>query len=47
VLPMKEGSVRDLRNGEVTTAVPGESGEVKIQTCINAPAGECHLVHGG
>ena len=45
VLPMREGSVRDLRNGEVTTAVPGESGTVKIQTCINAPAGECHLEH--
>jgi len=47
VLPMREGSVRDLRNGEVTTAVPGESGTVKIQTCINAPAGECHLDHSG
>ena len=45
VLPMKEGSVRDLRNGEVTTAIPGESGAVKIQTCINAPAGACHLDH--
>jgi ferredoxin-NADP reductase len=45
VLPMKEGSVRDLRNGEVTSAVPGEGGAVKIQTCINAPAGECHLDH--
>ena len=47
VLPMAEGSVRDLRNGEVTTAVPGESGAVKIQTCINAAAGECRLDHGG
>ena len=45
VLPMKEGSVRDLRNGDVTTAVPGESGAVKIQTCINAPAGACELDH--
>ncbi len=45
VLPMTEGSVRDLRNGEITTAVPGESGAVKIQTCINAPAGACHLDH--
>ncbi len=45
VLPMKEGSVRDLRNGDVTTAVPGESGTVKIQTCINAPAGACELHH--
>ena len=45
VLPMKEGSVRDLRNGDVTTAVPGESGAVKIQTCINAPAGACEIDH--
>ena len=45
VLPMKEGSVRDLRNGDVTTAIPGESGTVKIQTCINAPAGACDLDH--
>ena len=45
VLPRKEGSVRDLRNGDVTTAVPGESGTVKIQTCINAPAGACNLDH--
>ncbi|MDZ5619851.1 ferredoxin reductase [Nocardioides sp. HM23] len=47
VLPMKEGAVRDLRNGEITVAVPGETdpGGVKIQTCINAPAGACHLDH--
>ena len=30
VLPMTEGSVRDLRNGEITTAVPGESGAIKV-----------------
>lgn len=42
VLPMREGAVRDLRNGEVTTA----SGDpVMIQTCISAAAGDCHLVH--
>ena len=47
VLPMKEGAVRDLRNGEVTIAVPGETapGGVKIQTCISAAAGDCHLDH--
>lgn len=45
VLPLREGSVRDLRNGDITTAVPGESGDVKIQTCISAAAGDCHLVH--
>ena len=43
VVPMTEGAVRDLRNGAVTTAVPGEGGPVKIQTCINAAAGPCHL----
>jgi stearoyl-CoA 9-desaturase NADPH oxidoreductase len=45
VLPLKEGSVRDLRTGALTTAVPGESGAIKIQTCINAAAGDCHLDH--
>lgn len=45
VLPLKEGSVRDLRNGEVTTAVPGESGAIKVQTCITAAAGSCHFDH--
>lgn len=47
VLPMTEGSVRDLRNGEITTAVPGETGPggVPIQTCINAAAGDCHIDH--
>ena len=47
VLPMKEGAVRDLRNGALTVAVPGETGPggVPIQTCINAAAGPCHLDH--
>ena len=47
VLPMREGVVRDLRTGELTTAVPGEtgSGGIRIQTCINAAAGPCHLDH--
>jgi ferredoxin-NADP reductase len=45
VLPLREGSVRDLRSGIVTTAIPGESGDIKIQTCINAAAGPCHLDH--
>ncbi|WP_296606849.1 ferredoxin reductase [Nocardioides sp.] len=43
VLPLREGAVRDLRNGELTTAAPGDG--VMIQTCINAAAGECHLDH--
>jgi ferredoxin-NADP reductase len=45
VLPLREGAVRDLRNGQLTTAAPGDG--VMIQTCINAAAGECHLEHGG
>jgi len=45
VVPLREGSVRDLRNGAITTAVPGESGDVKVQTCINAAAGPCHIDH--
>ncbi len=47
VLPMKEGAIRDLRNGEITVAVPGETapGGVKIQTCISAAAGDCTLDH--
>jgi ferredoxin-NADP reductase len=43
VLPMREGAVRDLRTGEVTTAAPGDG--VRIQTCINAAAGACELDH--
>ena len=43
VLPMREGAVRDLRTGEVTTAAPGDG--VRIQTCISAAAGTCDLDH--
>ena len=47
VLPLKEGAVRDLRNGELTVAVPGETdrGGVPIQTCISAAAGACTINH--
>jgi ferredoxin-NADP reductase len=45
VLPLQEGSVRDLRTGAVTTAVPDESGSIKVQTCIHAAAGECRFEH--
>lgn len=47
VLPLTEGSVRDLRNGAVTTVDPVTSapGGVPIQTCISAAAGACHLDH--
>ena len=43
VLPLREGAVRDLRNGAITTASPGDG--VIIQTCINAVAGDCQLDH--
>ena len=43
VLPMREGAVRDLRTGEITTAAPGDG--VRIQTCITAAAGACDLDH--
>jgi stearoyl-CoA 9-desaturase NADPH oxidoreductase len=45
VLPLREGTVRDLRTGALTTAVPGESGAIKVQTCINAAAGDCSFDH--
>lgn len=41
VLPLREGAVRDLRDGRLTTAVPGDN--VLIQTCISAAAGPCQL----
>jgi ferredoxin-NADP reductase len=41
VVPLREGAVRDLRTGDVTTAAPGDG--VLIQTCINAAAGRCDL----
>ncbi len=43
VLPLREGAVRDLRNGRLTTAAPGDG--VAIQTCISAAAGACHIDH--
>ena len=47
VLPLREGAVRDLRTGEVTTASPGatDAGGVPIQTCVSAAAGACHIDH--
>ena len=41
VLPLREGAVRDLRDGEITTAAPGDG--VKIQTCVSAAAGSCDI----
>jgi ferredoxin-NADP reductase len=43
VLPLREGAVRDLRNGEVTMAAPGDG--VVVQTCISAAAGRCEIDH--
>jgi ferredoxin-NADP reductase len=43
VLPLREGAVRDLRNGQLTIAAPGDG--VIIQTCINAAAGDCDIDH--
>jgi ferredoxin-NADP reductase len=40
-LPLREGAVRDLRNGDMTTAAPGDG--VVIQTCVSAAAGPCHI----
>ncbi len=45
VLPLREGAVRDLRNGQITTASAQESGTggVPIQTCVSAAAGTCDI----
>jgi stearoyl-CoA 9-desaturase NADPH oxidoreductase len=39
VAPLRQGSVRDLRTGEITSAADG----VVIQTCISAAAGACDI----
>jgi hypothetical protein len=41
VAPLRQGAVRDHRNGEITTATPGDG--VVIQTCISAAAGACDV----
>lgn len=41
VAPLREGAVRDLRNGEITTAAPGDG--ILIQTCVSAAAGTCDI----
>jgi hypothetical protein len=46
VLPLREGAVRDLRNGDLTVADAGRDGDaVIVQTCINAAAGPCTFDH--
>jgi ferredoxin-NADP reductase len=41
VVPLKEGAVRDLRDGALTIAVEGDG--VLIQPCVSTAAGSCHL----
>jgi stearoyl-CoA 9-desaturase NADPH oxidoreductase len=41
VAPLRQGAVRDLRNGDITTAAPGDG--VLIQTCVSAAAGACDI----
>ncbi len=41
VVPLNEGAVRDLRNGDLTVAAPGDG--VRIQTCISAAAASCDI----
>jgi ferredoxin len=41
VVPLRSGTVRDLRDGRVTSAVEGDG--VAVQTCINAAAGSCDI----
>lgn len=41
VTPLREGSVRDLRTGQITTAAEGDG--VLVQTCVSAAAGHCTL----
>lgn len=43
VVPLRQGVVRDLRSGDLTTAAPGDG--VNIQTCISAAAGPCEIDH--
>jgi ferredoxin-NADP reductase len=41
VAPLREGAVRDLRTGALTTASPGDG--VLVQTCVSAAAGACQI----
>lgn len=42
VVPLQDGSVRDLRTGELTTTTPEDP--VLVQTCVSAAAGACRIV---
>lgn len=41
LVPLTEGSVRDLRTGDLTTGTPDDP--TLVQTCVSAAAGPCHL----
>jgi stearoyl-CoA 9-desaturase NADPH oxidoreductase len=41
VAPLRQGSVRDLRTGDITTAAKGDG--IQIQTCISGAAGNCDI----
>ena len=41
VAPLRQGAVRDLRSGDLTTAEPGDG--VLVQTCVSAAAGPCQI----
>jgi ferredoxin-NADP reductase len=41
VAGLREGTVRDLRSGDLTVAVPEDG--VRIQTCVSAAAGPCDI----
>lgn len=41
VAPLRQGAVRDLRSGDLTTATPDD--DVRIQTCVSAAAGACQI----
>jgi stearoyl-CoA 9-desaturase NADPH oxidoreductase len=41
VAPLRQGSIRDLRTGDITTAAVGDG--IQIQTCISAAAGDCDI----
>ena len=40
-VPLRQGVVRDLRDGQLTTAAEGDS--IHIQTCVSAAAGHCEI----
>jgi ferredoxin len=41
LVPLKQGVVRDLRDGQLTIAAEGDS--IHIQTCVSGVAGSCEI----